>query len=40
MKKKDKDLMGRIPNYFTFLGVILSILSVASIVFAFKILFS
>lgn len=41
MKKKNTDssLMGKIPGYFTLLGIVLSILSIAAIAFAFKVLF-
>lgn len=38
-KKENNDLMGKIPNHFTFLGIILSILSMCAIAFAFKVLF-
>ena len=38
-KRKDNDIMGKIPNYFTFLGVLISLLSILAIVFAINVLF-
>lgn len=38
-KNNETDLMGKIPILFSFLGVILSILSILAIVFACKVLF-
>lgn len=38
-KKSNNDLMGKIPNYFTLIGILLSILSVLSLIYAIKILF-
>ncbi|HFK5528356.1 TPA: hypothetical protein ACGZ99_002420 [Elizabethkingia anophelis] len=41
MEKKEieDNLMGKIPYYFTFLGVFLSLLSIGAIAFAYRILF-
>lgn len=38
-KKQSNDLMGKIPNYFTLIGILLSILSISSLIYAIKILF-
>lgn len=38
-KKIDNNLMGKIPNYFTFLGIIISLLSILAIYFAVNVLF-
>lgn len=41
MKNKEdhKNLMGKIPSYFTVLGIIIIILSLAALFFASKVLF-
>lgn len=37
--KKEIKIMGKIPRYFTTLGIIIIILSILALIFAFKVLF-
>lgn len=37
--KSNNDLMNKIPDYFTFLGLLISLMSIVSLIFAFNILF-
>lgn len=37
--KNENNFMGDIPSYFTFIGILMSALSIGAIIFACKILF-
>jgi hypothetical protein len=39
MKKDENDILGKIPNKLTFIGIVICILSVVSLIFAIKVLF-
>jgi hypothetical protein len=39
MKKDENDILGKIPNKLTFIGIVICILSIVSLIFAIKVLF-
>gem|GEM_PF-4987203 len=39
MKKNENDVLGKIPNRLTFIGIVICILSIVSLIFAINVLF-
>lgn len=39
MKKNENDIFGKIPNKLTFIGIVICILSIVSLIFAIDVLF-
>lgn len=39
MKKEENDIFGKIPNKLTFVGIVICVLSIISLLFAIKVLF-
>lgn len=39
MKKNNNDIFGKIPNKFTFIGIVICVLSILSLLFSINILF-